>query len=215
MSASSRHPTMAWSNECLRCESLEQELERVRAERDELRALLQEHDRARLQERRQRRLTPIGIPHVAVASAAPAHATGPQGMVSPYMLQRADQGIDFGAVSRLSSEDLDGLPYGLVTLDGAGRVVHYNDTESRLAGLPKDRVIGRNFFQEIAPCTRVRQFEGRFLELVQRPAEVRVQTFDFCFRFAHSEQQVSIVITPARRRGHYHLAMVRRSITAC
>ncbi|NOU26994.1 MAG: PAS domain-containing protein [Polyangiaceae bacterium] len=123
------------------------------------------------------------------------------------------QGIDFGAVSRLSPAELDQLPYGLICLDAQGRVVHYNDTESRLAKLPKERVIGRSFFGEVAPCTRVREFEGEFLELVRDPSRVRVRSFDFVFRFRHSEQHVTIVMTPARQRGLYNLALLRRSVT--
>ena len=42
-------------------------------------------------------------------------------------------GLDFGTVSRLSPNELDQLPYGLICIDAQGRVVHYNDTESRLA----------------------------------------------------------------------------------
>jgi photoactive yellow protein len=123
-------------------------------------------------------------------------------------------GLDFGAVSRLSPEALDALPYGLVTLDAEGRVIGYNDTESRLVGLPRERVIGKNFFVDVAPCARVREFEGRFRELVRDPVGVRVQTFDFVFRFPRQEQRVTIVMTPARTRGQYHLAMLRRAVQA-
>lgn len=121
------------------------------------------------------------------------------------------QGIDFGAVAQLTPDKLDGLPYGLITLDARGRVIHYNDTESRLVGLPKDRVIGRNFFREIAPCTRIREFEGRFIELAADPIGVRVQSFDFIFKFARGEQHVSVVMTPGRVRGQFHLALLRRA----
>ena len=121
-------------------------------------------------------------------------------------------GLDFGTVSRLSPSELDGLPYGLICLDAQGRVVHYNDTESRMARLPKERVLGKSFFGEVAPCTRVREFEGQFLELVRDPARVRVRTFDFVFRFRHGEQHVTIVMTPARTRGLYNLALLRRSV---
>lgn len=124
------------------------------------------------------------------------------------------QGIDFGAVVNLTPAELDALPYGLVTLDAEGRVLHYNDTESRMVGLPKEQVIGRSFFTDVAPCARVREFEGRFRDLVRDPMGVRVQTFDFVFRFPRQEQQVTIVITPARARGQFHVAMLRRSITA-
>jgi photoactive yellow protein len=131
---------------------------------------------------------------------------------SPAPILTPDQGLDFGAISALSPEELDGLPYGMITLDAAGRVIHYNDTESRLVGLPKERVIGRNFFQDIAPCTRLREFEGRFRELVLDPARVRVKTFDFVFRFPRGDQHVTVVMTPAKVRGRFHLALLRRSI---
>lgn len=126
----------------------------------------------------------------------------------------ANAGIDFGTVSRLSPEQLDNLPYGLICLDAQGRIVQYNDTESRLAQLPKSRVIGRNFFTEVAPCTRVREFEGQFYDLVRDPGRVRVRSFDFVFRFRHSEQHVTIVLAPARTRGLYNMALLRRSVVA-
>jgi photoactive yellow protein len=124
----------------------------------------------------------------------------------------AHQGIDFGAVAKLSPAELDTLPYGLITLDAEGRVLHYNDTESRLVGLPKERVLGKSFFRDVAPCTRIRDFEGRFLELARDPGRVRVQTFDFVFRFPRVEQHVTVIMTPARTRGQFHLALVRRAI---
>jgi photoactive yellow protein len=121
-------------------------------------------------------------------------------------------GLDFGTVSRLSPNELDQLPYGLICIDAQGRVVHYNDTESRLARLPKERVVGRNFFTDVAPCTRVREFEGEFQALVRDPSKVRVRSFDFIFRFRHSEQHVTIVMTPARQRGLYNIALLRRDV---
>ena len=131
----------------------------------------------------------------------------PHAMVAPE-----SQGIDFGAVARLSPAELDSLPYGLITLDADGRVLHYNDTESRLVGLPKHKVLGKSFFRDVAPCTRLRDFEGRFLELARDPGRVRVQTFDFVFRFPRAEHHVTVIMTPARTRGQFHLALVRRAI---
>ena len=82
-----------------------------------------------------------------------------------------------------------------------------------MARLPKESVIGRNFFQEVAPCTRVREFEGQFYDLVRDASGVRVRSFDFVFRFRHSEHHVTIVLTPARQRGLYNMALLRRSVT--
>ena len=138
-----------------------------------------------------------------------ANFTAPAGPSAAAVAMTRD-GIDFGAIAKLTPDKLDGLPYGLITLDAVGRVIHYNDTEARLVGLPKDRVIGKNFFTEVAPCTRLREFEGRFMELAADPVNVRVQTFDFVFRFAKGEQHVTVVITPARARGQFHMALIRR-----
>ena len=138
----------------------------------------------------------------------------PSGETRAFDPSQTSGGIDFGAVSRLSPEELDTLPYGLICLDAHGRVVHYNDTEARMARLPRGKVVGRNFFTEVAPCTRVREFEGQFQDLVRDPSRIRVRSFDFVFRFRHSEQHVTIVMTPARTRGLYNIALLRRSIVA-
>ena len=80
----------------------------------------------------------------------------------------------------LSSAELDALPYGMIQLDSRGVVLRYSSAESRLSGLAADRCVGRDFFHEIAPCTHVADFYGRFAE------GVRAQRLDavFTFRFA-------------------------------
>jgi len=147
-----------------------------------------------------------------LGSALYAPDAVPTGNARGFEPRPATAGIDFGAVAKLSPAELDALPYGLICLDAEGRVVHYNDTESRMARLPKGKVIGRNFFTDVAPCTRVREFEGQFRELVRDPSRIRVRSFDFVFRFLHSEQNVTIIMTPARTRGLYNMALLRRSI---
>jgi photoactive yellow protein len=206
------------SSVCSHCGADPHALAASRAEReqlvDELRAVsleLAELRRGSAVGPSTRRTFEPSIPTAAPSFAPFVPATSAP---APGMVASSDQGIDFGAVARLSPEELDRLPYGLITLDANGRVIHYNDTESRLVGLPKERVLGRSFFADVAPCTRVREFEGRFLELARDPIRVRVQSFDFVFRFARGEHHVSIVITPARARGQFHMALVRRAIVA-
>ena len=41
-------------------------------------------------------------------------------------------------------------------------VLRYNAAESRLSGLPSDRVIGRQFFREVAPCCNNARVAQRF-----------------------------------------------------
>ena len=205
-------------SECSRCGFLEEELQRARRERDELALRLRQHEHRTARPKRH-------TPHMPLREVS-AYTSELRGepvedgfMRAPFspgassFVHRPDQGVDVGAISKLSPKELDVLPYGLIVLDVDGRVVHYNDTESRLAGLPRERVVGRDFFQEVAPCTRIKAFEGRFRELVANPQGVRMQTFDFVFRFPHSDQHVSITMVPARRRGHFNVALVRRAVT--
>lgn len=107
----------------------------------------------------------------------------------------------------LSAERLDELPFGWIGLDDRGTVVTFNAYEARLTGLDPARVIGRHFFDEIAPCTAVREFAGRFHDLVARdvPAVVR---FGFHFRLADGDRlvQIHLAYVPAQRQA---LVLVR------
>lgn len=124
--------------------------------------------------------------------------------------ERAD--FDAGRLRQLDAPQLDSLPYGVVVVDREGRVVEYNDTEARMVGLERSQVIGKNFFLDIAPCTRIQQFLGRFETFVANDHGFGVETFDFVFRFRHSTQSVTVYITAGRRRGTYNIAMLRRNV---
>ena len=118
-------------------------------------------------------------------------------------------GIDVGYVNRVSQEGLDVLPYGLVVLDRDGRVVLYNETESRLTGFARNKVLGKNFFREVAPCTAVKEFEGVFREFVAG-RRGRTVFFDFAFHFSAGTQNVTIALAPGRRPGQTNVMMMRR-----
>jgi len=93
----------------------------------------------------------------------------------------------------LSPEEADALPYGLILLDPDGVVTGYNAAESRLSGLARSEVLGRDFFRDIAPCTRVRAFAGVYRRMVETGEPGRAQ-FDFVFRFSYGEKRVSVLL---------------------
>jgi photoactive yellow protein len=97
----------------------------------------------------------------------------------------------------LDEADLDSLPFGLIEIDPDGTVLRYNSTERALSGKSVDDVIGRNFFAEVAPCTRVREFQGRVAPFLASNSEP--ETFRFSFPFPTGTVNVTIAFV---RTGH-------------
>lgn len=67
---------------------------------------------------------------------------------------------DLARIGRLSASELDALPFGVIALDGDGRIVEYNAYESRASTHPRQQVVGMSF-AELAPCSAVRKFASR------------------------------------------------------
>ena len=65
---------------------------------------------------------------------------------------------------RIPDSIKDGLPFGLVKLDLTGIVLEYNMAEGDLTGVSPSWAIGKNFFDEVALCTKTAAFYGRFVE---------------------------------------------------
>lgn len=101
------------------------------------------------------------------------------------------------AADTMSADELDSLPYGMIQLDAAGRILKYNAVESRLAQLPQDTTVGKKFFSEIAPCTKVQQFYGQFKEGVLR--ESLDTTFSFHFAFKQNPRDVTVRLFYSKR----------------
>jgi photoactive yellow protein len=65
-------------------------------------------------------------------------------------------------LDRLDHGELDNLPFGVIQMDRSGTVLRYNSTESRYSGLPPERVLGRHFFREVAPCSNNHRVAERY-----------------------------------------------------
>ena len=73
------------------------------------------------------------------------------------MSNEDDDPLGFSQISlldldRLDPAVLDALPFGVVGMSAIGIVVVYNQTESRLAGLSQESVIGAHYFSTTAQC---------------------------------------------------------------
>jgi photoactive yellow protein len=125
----------------------------------------------------------------------------------------APPSVDSRFIDPSSDSELDSLPYGVIALDPRGVVLRYNLYESRLARLDKNQVIGRNFFAEVARCTRTDEFYGRFERLLAAGNVGSSERFDFVFGFAFGEQQVAIEMLLAAP-GKIYLLVNRKSVRA-
>ena len=62
----------------------------------------------------------------------------------------------------MSTREIDDLAFGAIQLNAQGKILSFNQTESNITGRRKDAVIGRNFFNEVAPCCNKPAFRGVF-----------------------------------------------------
>jgi photoactive yellow protein len=102
---------------------------------------------------------------------------------SPFILK---------TITSIGETELDALPYGVIQLDVQGTVLRYNACEARLSGLPKQKVVGKNFFKQVAPCTDMQEFYGRFREGVTA-GELHT-TFRFHFAFKKNPCDVTVTL---------------------
>jgi photoactive yellow protein len=137
---------------------------------------------------------PLATP-LSLNAESPARST-------EELLRQADQ---------LQEQDLDALPFGLIQLDRTGRILKVNQTEAKLARLSRDRQIGRDFFDDVAPCTKVKDFYGRFLSgLRQRSL---YETFGFFFKFDHGWRNVAITLFYSVKTDSVWVLMSQTSMT--
>lgn len=95
-------------------------------------------------------------------------------------------------LSHLTAAEIDSLPFGYIALAPDGAIRKYNRFEADLARKDPQEVLGRNFFREVAPCTQVQEFEGRFRDFASGASPEPALSFDFEFRFRHGTQAVRI-----------------------
>ena len=81
--------------------------------------------------------------------------------------------VNFGAddignkLSEMSDKDIDNLAFGAINLDANGKILSYNKAEGEITGRKPEDVIGKNFFTEVAPCTKTDDFFGKFKDGVK------------------------------------------------
>jgi len=70
--------------------------------------------------------------------------------------------LSIDALGAMEHDALDALDVGVIGFNAETLVRRYNATESRLAGLSADRVMGLPLFTTVAPCTNNFMVAQRF-----------------------------------------------------
>lgn len=89
-------------------------------------------------------------------------------------------------------DDIDSLPFGVIVVDRTGKILEYNAYETAMTGFKRERVMGRNFFHDVAPCTALQDFEGRF-ETFLSTSDTSIEPFEFVFPFIRGPQKVTVL----------------------
>lgn len=104
-------------------------------------------------------------------------------------------------VIKFGSDDLDNrlaadpsrvelLPFGAILLNQQGDVMRYNHVESGISGRSAGDVVGRNFFNDVAPCAKGQAFYNHFFRAV---ADGQVNAmFDYQFDYKMRQTNVRI-----------------------
>jgi len=105
-------------------------------------------------------------------------------------------------LTSLPTDVCNRLPFGFITIDRDGVIQGFNAFETSYSGLTAPEVVGRSFFHDVAPCTSVKEFEGRYRRMVEAGTP-GIERFRYVFRFAGGERlvQVSMTYVPSEQRG--------------
>lgn len=125
--------------------------------------------------------------------------------------------IDFEGVNlaellpRIPDSIRNGLPFGLVRLDLEGKILEYNMAEGDLTGVDPAWALGKNFFDDVALCTKTPAFYGRFVEGVKRGFLNAVFDFTFDHQDVGTKVKVHMFSMPDRQGNKGVMLLVKRS----
>ncbi len=135
------------------------------------------------------------------ASAAPAIALQTGRPRSEWKkITYVSDDID-NSLSRMTSEEIDRLPFGVIKINRSGTILQFNAKEAELTTLAPKNIIGRNFFRDIAPCTNRREFLGRFADGVKN-GNLDV-TFNYLFDFRMRPRHVKVHLKKSYHDDNY------------
>jgi photoactive yellow protein len=103
------------------------------------------------------------------------------------------------------------LPFGLIRVDLTGTILEYNMAEGELMGVDPAWAIGKNFFDDVATCTKPEAFYGRFAEGVKKGFLNTVFGYNFNHRGVATSVKVTMVTMPDHQGRKTVMIMIKRA----
>lgn len=110
-------------------------------------------------------------------------------------------------LASMSEQDLDNLAFGAIQLDASGNILQYNAAEGGITGRDPKSVIGKNFFEEVAPCTKSQEFQGRFKDGVAKGNLATM--FEYVFDYKMQPTKVKVHMKKALVDDSYWIFVKR------
>jgi photoactive yellow protein len=98
-------------------------------------------------------------------------------------------------LSSLPDAELDQLQFGAVRMNTSGIVNFYNAFESSVSCLHPDKALGRNFFEQVAPCTNNFMVAERMLS---EPELDAILPYVFTFRLKPTPVRLRLLRSASR-----------------
>jgi photoactive yellow protein len=99
-----------------------------------------------------------------------------------------------------SDEIYDTLNFGLVKMNYSGMITAYNVVLSELAGVSKEKALGKNFFIEIAPCT------NNFMVAEKYKKDILDEVIQYMFTYITKPTPVELRLIKGKNGSQYLLA---------
>jgi photoactive yellow protein len=96
-----------------------------------------------------------------------------------------------GQLESLPKDAFDMLEFGAICIDANAKVVRYNLTESMLAGLSVDSVLGSHLFEAVAPCMNNFMVAQRFADALEANQALD-ETIDYVLTFRMRPKRVRL-----------------------
>lgn len=90
---------------------------------------------------------------------------------------------------------IDRLPFGAIYLDPQGRILRFSKTESEFSGRRPEEVLGRNFFDEVAPCSKGQILYHKFFKGIADGSINLMLDYRFDYGISQAEVRVHLKST--------------------